>query len=103
MKLPTEAELIELEKWLYYQFEEPSDNRSYWRCPPITDDQAQERINLLIALARDPSQLLRYVGLDDDAIDKAMQASKPPRKGKLNLIPSVEPKQLGKSQTTRKP
>jgi hypothetical protein len=44
---PTECELIELEDWLIYQFNEPHHNS--WL---LSDSQAIERIKTLIAIAR---------------------------------------------------
>ncbi len=57
MKLPSEAELIELENTLAYWLADS------WNRPVC------KTLETLIALARDPSQLLRGIP-DDDAIDR---------------------------------
>ena len=99
MKLPTEGELIELENWLIYEHSPGSRSLSPVRST-ISEERAFERIKLLIALARDPSQLLQDIPLDD-ALDRAMEidtnrppvgSCEPPRRTAPKLSVVVQPK-----------
>jgi len=68
MKLPTEGELIELENWVFCKQQHP------WApyCSIISTQDAYERIRVLIAIARDPSELLRSIPDDDFAAARAI-------------------------------
>ena len=104
MKIPSEGELIELEDWLSYEFREPDfKKRSFYRNPILSEDSAIERIRVLIAIARDPSELLRSIP-DGDSLDRTIQQTiHPPRTGKPKPVPSLDPKQLGISQKNPPP
>ncbi len=98
MTLPTEAELIEMENRLSKIL-----TRSQMLCrraDPYADcdgqfDRVREDFQLLISLARDPSQLLRHIPDDDErwrayrAIDQAIH---PLRTSNPAPAPSVRPK-----------
>jgi hypothetical protein len=74
MKVPTEADLIEVENFMSRW--EPQDgpvkiaDNAF-----LTHHRVWETLKTLIALARDPSKLLQNIAIDD-ALDRAMQ---PPR------------------------
>jgi hypothetical protein len=100
MKPPTEGEQIELENWLINEHTAgPRLNSPV--CSTISEECAFERIKLLIAIARDPSKLLRTIP-DDDALDRSLvyvrKAFPPPviprRKAKLEPVLSLQPKQI---------
>lgn len=105
MKPPTEAELIELEDWLTYQFYETDLHGTYRRNPMLSQDRAIERIQFLILLARDQNAE-RWSAKDLELIKrdhtKRMFARQPPRKAEPEPVSSVHPKQIGKSQKIRK-
>jgi hypothetical protein len=99
MKPPTEADLIDLENTALRHYRQKAEDDSwvgfgqYYR--------VVRTLETLIALARDPSQLLKYIPYDDDALDRALRTHcpipglstlEPPRKGKLKPVSSVQPK-----------
>jgi hypothetical protein len=94
MKLPTEAELIELENqvlrsWQARAYDDGSD----------LEYRIVRTLETIIALARDPSQLLRDLS-DDDALEVALRthcpmpglSTRPPRKVEPAPVLSVQPK-----------
>jgi hypothetical protein len=92
VKLPTEGELIEMEHRLSSLI--ARSERILRRDDPYADwperfDQLREDFDCLISLARDPSQLLKYVPFDDDALDRAMH---PPRTSVSKPFPIARPK-----------
>jgi hypothetical protein len=110
MKVPTEAELIEMENRAEAidtgvaaigQRIKFLDDHNFNGAPSWLhrDQERLERVaedfRLLIALARDPSQLFPIP--DDDALDRAMDeavnAMDPPRTSVPEPSPSVRPKQ----------
>ncbi len=84
MKVPTEGELQELENRALRHYRElaDADDAYSWA------DRIVTTLECLIALARDPSQLLQNIPLDD-ALDRAMQ---PPRRTEPKLSVVVQPK-----------
>ncbi len=97
MKPPTEADLIELENTAlrhYREIVEDQGNGSY-----TIYDRVVLTLETLIALARDPSQLLRELS-DDDALEVALRthcpmpglSTRPPRKVEPAPVLSVQPK-----------
>jgi hypothetical protein len=69
MKLPTEAELIEVEQVVLNRWQaEASERREFGRA-----DRIVRTLETLIAIARDPSRLLDNIPLDD-ALNRAMEA-----------------------------
>ncbi len=104
MKLPTEAELIEMENRALVIVEaqqfvrlKMADTTFKYTLKSIVErlEQLQEDFDTLIALARDPSQLLRHIPDDDErwrayrAIDRAIH---PLRTSVPEPAPSVRPK-----------
>ncbi len=87
MKLPSEGELIELENALAYWLAES------WNRP------VGKTLETLIALARDPSQLLRDIP-DDAALDRQLQRRfsesiiRSPRTADPEPVPSLQPKSM---------
>ncbi len=105
MKLPTEAELIELENRVLQDWIESAadlDGFTY-------RDRIVRTLETLIALARDPSPLLRELS-DDDALEIALRthcpipglSTRPPRKAEPGPVLSVEPKPSQKKSKNRK-
>lgn len=81
MKVPSEAELIELEDWLSYQFREPQSLRNNWfRRPRVSEDQALDSIRNLIAIARRQAPPIPPM------------PRQPPRTSVLEPSPPVRPK-----------
>lgn len=100
MKVPSEAELIEIENRMARII-----NRAEFlmrRADPYSDwpeiiDRFKDDFRLLIALARDPSQLLQTIP-GDDLIDRSLDRfGPPPRTAKPEPVPSLAPKQKKKS------
>jgi hypothetical protein len=107
LKLPTEAELIEMENRALALIEAHeiierriANGDFSYRTHAIGEKirMLREDFARLIALARDPSQLLQNIPLDE-ALDRVMSGSdthggsfEPPRKGKLTAVPNVKPK-----------
>ncbi len=87
-KLPTEAELSEMENailpdWRYRLANQKFDDfGKNWRI--------LHTLETLIALARDPSQLLRDIP-DDAALDRELQS---PRTADPEPVSSLQPKQF---------
>ena len=93
MKIPSEAELIELEDWLSYQFREIDEHDNFFRHPRLSEDGAIERIKNLIDITRAQTA----------PIPPMPPRSHPPRTVKPEPAPKARPKrkkspkQLGKS------
>jgi hypothetical protein len=101
MKPPSEADLQELENKVLYHWRTTADNTYCFG----QADRIVRTLEYLIAMARDPSKLLRTIP-DDDALDRSLAYVRkafpppviPPRKAKLEPVLSLQPKQKSKSK-----
>lgn len=97
MKVPSEAELIEIENRAIRHFDSLSRllarNQPYSypaHLDPESRQRLQEDVRTLITLARDPSQLLRDIP-ENGAWDRVIENL--PRTAKPEPVPSLAPKQ----------